>query len=309
MPQFRTILLCAALLVAGALPIHFAPPSAVAAGTCDTSGASNDGEELAFLSIINSYRAQNGAGALAIAPSLNRAAAWMVNDMGANAYFGHTDSLGRDPWTRIVDCGYPVAGGENLAAGTNRESAQSAFDLFRGSPPHNENMLLARYTEIGIARLYVPGSTYGWYWATTFGTAAEAAAPPPPAAVASPPAAAPPIVTPAATPSRPAPSPTPSSPPSPSPAPATTVPETLTLASGATFITWTGPRTGLEEVVDSTRGSIAVIYRWDPAASRWLRYAPDLPWYLQSFREVEPGEGLWVITSGPAQLALHAAGD
>lgn len=31
-------------------------------------------------------------------------------------------------------------------------------------------MLLARYTEVGIARVHREGSTYGWYWATNFGT-------------------------------------------------------------------------------------------------------------------------------------------
>lgn len=300
MPHFRLFLLGVALLAAGIIPVHFATPAAVAAGTCDVADYSNDGEELAFLAIINTYRAQNGVGALSLAPSLNRAAAWMVQDMGANGYFGHTDSLGRDPWTRIVDCGYPVAGGENLAAGTNRSLAQSAFELFQSSPPHNENMLLARYTQIGIARLSVPGSTYGWYWATTFGTAGESVAPPPPP----PPTAAPPPATPTQQPAPPpAATPTQAASPAATPtqaAPSNTnanpeTPSTITLTNGANFVAWTGPRADLEQVVFSARGRIAIIYRWDDGAGRWLRFAPDLPWYVQSFHEVAPGEGIWVI--------------
>lgn len=151
-----------------------------AAGSCDVGDSSIDGEEANFLAIINGYRSQNGLGALATSASLNRAAAWIVQDMSTNGYFGHTDSLGRSPWVRIVDCGYPRAGGENLAAGTNRASAASAFELFRNSPSHNENMLVPEYRQIGIARIYAEGSKYGWYWATTFGTAGEAPAPPAP---------------------------------------------------------------------------------------------------------------------------------
>jgi hypothetical protein len=61
-------------------------------------------------------------------------------------------------------------------------------------------MLVPEYRQIGIARLYVEGSKYGWYWATTFGT--QGAAPPPP------------------TPAPPTPAPTTAPPPPPPPQPA-----------------------------------------------------------------------------------------
>ena len=165
-----------------------------------------DAEEASFLGIINGYRAQGGAPALAVSPDLSRAAAWMVTDMGATGYFGHTDSLGRSPWTRMADCGYPDGGGENLAAGTNRSAAAGAFELFRNSPSHNENMLVPEFRYIGIARVHMEGSKYSWYWATTF---AYGAAPPPPAPAAppAPPAAAPAQPAAAAAPSAPAVSP------------------------------------------------------------------------------------------------------
>ena len=31
-------------------------------------------------------------------------------------------------------------------------------------------MLDGIYVQVGIARYYAPGSSYGWYWATSFGT-------------------------------------------------------------------------------------------------------------------------------------------
>ncbi|HEX6031984.1 MAG TPA: CAP domain-containing protein, partial [Tepidiformaceae bacterium] len=177
-----------ALVYALASPGFTSQPTASAAGNCEVADASNDGEELAFLSIINSYRAEYGLTQLRLSAPLNRAAEWMARDMMANGYFGHIDSLGRHPFVRTVDCGYPIAGGENLAAGRQRGGAQGAFDLFRGSPSHNENMLAPEYREIGIARVYGEGTQYGWYWATTFGSAdtrpAQPAAPAPAPATA-----------------------------------------------------------------------------------------------------------------------------
>lgn len=156
------------LLALGGLAQRSSPASALT--NCDVSDYSLDGEEQAFLGLINTYRSQNGLGSLLISTNLNRAAAWMSNDMGAKGYFSHTDSLGRDPSARAIDCGYPAGAGENLAAGTNWSTAQTVMDAWKASPGHDANMLTSYYQQIGIARVYVAGSTYGWYWTTDFGT-------------------------------------------------------------------------------------------------------------------------------------------
>lgn len=140
-----------------------------ALANCDVSHDALDGEEQAFLGLINAYRAQNGLGALTISTNLNRGAAWMAEDLATKAYFSHTDSLGRSAYLRAIDCGYPSGAGENLAAGTGWTSAQSAFTAWQNSPGHNSNMLGTYYQQIGIARFYLAGSPYGWYWSTTFG--------------------------------------------------------------------------------------------------------------------------------------------
>ena len=262
------------------------PPSATALTNCSVSDWSIDGEEANFLAIINEYRAANGVGPLALNDHLNRAAAWMASDMGANDIFGHTDSIGRGPWQRIVDCGYPVAGGENLAAGTNRDSASGAFELFRGSPSHNENMLLARYGEIGIARVYAPGTRYTWYWATTFGTLSPAAAPAPAATQPPPPAPTAPPAPPAAA-SAPQPR-----------LPVTTV----QLTPGANLVEWAGPEASPAEIV--ANGKIEMLYAWDIATQRWVRYGPKLPPYLQTMGNVVAGDRLWVIAESPLTLDM-----
>ena len=136
---------------------------------CTVSDMTVDSEEARFLTLINNYRAQNGRAALQMSTNLNRAATWMVVDLATNNYFSHTDSSGRSPSTRAQDCGYPGGVGENLAAGTVRDTAQEAFDAWKASSGHNANMLNTSYRMIGIARYYRAGSPYGWYWATDFG--------------------------------------------------------------------------------------------------------------------------------------------
>jgi uncharacterized protein YkwD len=164
-----------ALAIVGALFAAFAMTfadgnRAGALTNCEVTHDGNDSEELAFLSLINNYRAQNGLGALTISTNLNRGSAWMTEDLATNNYFAHTDSLGRSAYQRAIDCGYPSGAGENLAAGGAWSSAQAAFNAWQNSPGHNANMLGQYYKQIGIARFYLAGSQYGWYWATTFGT-------------------------------------------------------------------------------------------------------------------------------------------
>ncbi|MEQ1894730.1 MAG: CAP domain-containing protein, partial [Planctomycetota bacterium] len=96
-------------------------------------------------------------------------ASWFALDLGTRNYFAHVDLLGRDPSQRAINCGYVAGAGENIAAGTVMDTVAKAFEAWRGSPEHNLNMLDGDYKEIGIARAYVPGSSYNWYWVTDFG--------------------------------------------------------------------------------------------------------------------------------------------
>ncbi len=191
------------ILTRAAVAVVLAAALVVVGAPSDRSSAATalDSEEQLFLNLLNQYRQQNGLGTLIIDSNIEDASRWMSTDMGIHNYFSHIDSLGRDPFQRMCDFGYcyNTWKGENLAAGTS--SAQVAFDLWKGSPDHNANMLNAEYKVIGIARAYTAGSSYGWYWTTDFGGYIAS----PPQSTATPaPSASP---TPAPTPS-PAPSPT-----------------------------------------------------------------------------------------------------
>ena len=180
-----------------------------------------DGEEEAFLGLINQYRAQNGLGGLSLDSQLNDASKWMSQDMCAKNYFSHTDSLGRDPFARMAAFGYNYNTwkGENLAAGT--DTAQAAFDIWRNSPGHNANMLNGNFTVIGIGRA-LGCAGYSAYWTTDFGGQGGAPPPPPPAPAPAPAPPPPPPPPPPAPDPTPAPTPEPTLAPTPVPTPAPT---------------------------------------------------------------------------------------
>lgn len=140
----------------------------------------HDVEETAFLALINAFRASQPT---PVAPvifddDLDRSAAWLSNDMATNVFFSHTDSSGRQFFTRIANCDYDwIEVGENITAGTTLSTAQAAFNEWFNSPPHKANMLDPDYEEIGIARKQGPCSGAPqltcWYWTNTFGTRNE----------------------------------------------------------------------------------------------------------------------------------------
>jgi uncharacterized protein YkwD len=137
-----------------------------------------DTEESTFLTLINAYRAQNGAGPLQVSPTLEKASTWMSNDMATKNYVSHTDSLWRDPATRLAAFGYTSSPwGENIAAGYS--DAQTTLNqLISACDPdgtgsctyaHRRNMLNPGFTAIGIGRVFYSDSSYKWYWTTDFG--------------------------------------------------------------------------------------------------------------------------------------------
>jgi uncharacterized protein YkwD len=140
------------------------------AASCWELDISLDAEEVAFVQLVNQYRTSNGLNALGISTNLTRTATSHAYDMGTSNYFSHTNLAGHGPQVRANGCGYPYGVGENLAAGTNRDTAREAFDAFRASPSHDANMLRQGYVQIGVGRSYAAGSQYNWYWAVNFGT-------------------------------------------------------------------------------------------------------------------------------------------
>lgn len=141
--------------------------------TVDAGLIGFDPEEAKFLTLINNYRQQNGAGALIPSLNLTRASAWLTHDMSVNSYLDHTDKSGRAFDVRITDCGYSASGnvGENIlyaggGSATTTGTADKAFAQWKSSPGHDQNMKDPSYRSIGIAREW-NGSRMTW--TTDFG--------------------------------------------------------------------------------------------------------------------------------------------
>lgn len=165
-----SVLAALALLLA-VVVLAALPSRADAATPLPRSAVTMDRVELAEVRLINRFRTARGMRPLRVDGTLTRAAGWMAFDMGRTSRFSHTDSRGRDPFTRLRAFGYPSTStwrGENLAAGN--ADAGSTYRQWLNSPPHKANWLNPRYSAIGIARVRVAGSPYTWYWATTFGS-------------------------------------------------------------------------------------------------------------------------------------------
>ena len=133
--------------------------------TCDPN-VNLDGEENAFLDLINAYRIENGLSPLGVSPALTKSAERHSQDMATNSFFSHTGSDGSNLPQRTQDAGYTSnTVGENIFFGS--PLAINALYAWKSSiEGHNENMLGPAWRAIGIAR--VQGSD-GWYWTTDFG--------------------------------------------------------------------------------------------------------------------------------------------
>ena len=161
------VLLSSVALAAAWMTSPSSPAGAQTATACPVSSSDQavDSEEQALLNLINQYRQQYGKNALAMHPTVTKAAAWFSRDMATKNYFpyNHVDSNGRTIDQRMNWCAVLFTNwAENIYAGM--PDAQNVFTAWRNSSTHNANMLRDGVTAAGIARAYSATSTYKWYW-------------------------------------------------------------------------------------------------------------------------------------------------
>lgn len=103
-----------------------------------------------IVSLTNQKRTESGLGSLSWNDSLASAARMKGQHMLANNYWAHIAPDGTEPWKFFIDSGYRYRyAGENLAR--DFSNAPSAVDAWMASPTHKENLLSAKYDEIGVA--------------------------------------------------------------------------------------------------------------------------------------------------------------
>lgn len=103
-----------------------------------------------LIDLTNESRLAYNEAPLARSEKLVAAAALKGQDMAKNGYFAHESPTGVTPWHWFKEVGYTfLYAGENLAVNfTESEAVQKAW---LDSPKHRENILNAKFTEIGIA--------------------------------------------------------------------------------------------------------------------------------------------------------------
>jgi hypothetical protein len=132
-------------------------------------------QELAFITLLNNYRASNGLQPLLLSDMIAEACDRHNSDMGKYKFFSHysvaSDWFAKDaaPWDRMAKSGYTFSTnkGENIAAG--QSTATEVFNAWKASSGHNANMLNSTYKVIGVSLVIVPGAPYTYYWTTDFG--------------------------------------------------------------------------------------------------------------------------------------------
>jgi uncharacterized protein YkwD len=123
----------------------------------EVSGMGQNQMESSIACLINEERTSRGLGAVQPNGDLRDAALSHSNEMVAQQYFEHTSPQGVTFIDRIEATGYMRSArswivGENLVWGTGPLSTpQSLVTAWMNSPPHRENLLKARFNEIGVA--------------------------------------------------------------------------------------------------------------------------------------------------------------
>ncbi len=104
-----------------------------------------------IIQLTNQERAKENAVTLKENALLNKAAESKIDDMFAQQYFEHISPTGKGPADIIEKTGYTyIVVGENLAEG-GFESNAELMAGWMNSPGHRENILNAKYREIGVA--------------------------------------------------------------------------------------------------------------------------------------------------------------
>lgn len=117
------------------------------------------------INALNAYRAANGLPAYVVNDLLTKAATVHANDMACNQLFAHTGSDGSTFTTRVAASGYNASSvTENVYGSYPPLTGQGAVDWWKNDKTdirHNQNLLSAAYTEIGVGYSFF--NNFGYY--------------------------------------------------------------------------------------------------------------------------------------------------
>ena len=156
------------------------PTGTQGSGSIPITGSGNSGSGLAnitcaftvdmskvteAINAVNAYRAQNGLPAYTVNELLTKAATAHANDMACNKLFAHDGSDGSTPTSRVAASGYTASSiTENVYGSYPPLSGQGVVDWWKNDKTdlrHNQNLLSATYTEIGVGYSFF--NNFGYY--------------------------------------------------------------------------------------------------------------------------------------------------
>lgn len=123
-----------------------------------------------MIEMTNTERAKNGVAPVTLDEGLTAAA--MVRARESASSFSHTRPNNTSFYTILDDFNLTwMSTAENIAAGNaaaGGSSPEMAMDLWINSSGHYKNMINDEYSKIGVGCIYIPNSTYGYYWVQLF---------------------------------------------------------------------------------------------------------------------------------------------
>lgn len=161
--SFLSLLALATLNGCAEAPAHLTGPST----SIQVSEVTLDPE--AAREAINRYRAQKGRKPLTLNSKLSRAAESHSADLARIDRISHKGTDGSNPWNRVESAGYtPKLAAENVGAG--QRSIEEVIRGWQESAGHDRNLLLPDATQMGIALVKNPASSYGTFWTLVLAT-------------------------------------------------------------------------------------------------------------------------------------------
>jgi uncharacterized protein YkwD len=162
--MLRTLRLAAPLVAAAALVAAVQP----AAAAPQTAAQADAQLAVQILGSLNAVRAQHGLRPVVTSPALTAAASQHSLEMASAGYFAHESQDGTPFWKRVQRY-YGSAHrsywstGENLLFSAPDVDATQAMQMWMASPEHRDNILTARWRQIGISVVHVDssGSVFG----------------------------------------------------------------------------------------------------------------------------------------------------
>jgi uncharacterized protein YkwD len=118
---------------------------------------------------MNAIRQSHGLVPLHLSTALGSAARQHSESMALKGYFAHQSADGSAFWKRVQNFYSPGhyalwSVGENLLWTSDNLDSAGALQMWMNSPPHRENLLTARWREVGISAVHAaaaPGTYSG----------------------------------------------------------------------------------------------------------------------------------------------------